>query len=110
MSKSTSIYFLLALLFGIALWTILAIGTAVGHAPADIAGTWTFPTSGNLRIEQSGRTIEAFFPGHHEGMALAVQTVSAGRTHLAFGNATWTLLAIGQPGADDWHFDLSGKS
>jgi len=115
MSKTTSFYFGVALIFGAGIWLILAIGGHVSRAPPDIAGTWAIDSQSSVRIGQSGGHIEVSFhhpqpPGPPTGsISLTLYDLRKVRSgvQMSFGGGPWTLMAVGQPGQEPWQFDLS---
>ncbi|HTW94015.1 MAG TPA: cation:proton antiporter [Tepidisphaeraceae bacterium] len=115
MSKTTSFYFGVALIFGAAIWLILALGRNISHAPPDIAGTWTIDSNSSFRVGQSGGHIQLSFRGGQPPAPTSgsisltlydLRNVASG-VQMGFGGGPWTFTAVGHPGQEAWQFDLS---
>lgn len=74
MSRGWTVYILMFAMFGVGLWAVLRVGSAL-EAPAEIAGTWKVrwesdsptsgPEEGTLTVDQSGRFCTFHFDDEH---------------------------------------------
>ena len=121
MTKASSVYVIMLLVFGAGLWAILSIGS-LREAPEDLSGTWALwpansaPEEGDmpeqtLAIEQSGRFFNIAFQDHRLDMKLVEHTSAGpieGERQVKIANDQWTLIGRGMPGGNEMILELSG--
>ena len=128
-SKATSVYIIMLVVFGAGLWAILSVGSILLQAPTDLAGQWelhdpnTNPTTDGgdtvaahkMTIDQSGRYFQITIDQQRFSLKQAAHEVLDNPTGpdavlITVGSGPNELTFFGLPDGDEYQLESRGPA